>query len=176
MPVTARVPCCVRVVHGSRARGEQSESVPLVEVLHTVSHLRARDMRGRSHARQRGGGRRVRSGITQDKTSALQRTYLSQRNRSSITRGAVGHSIPLVEGRRALRGAGAEPERLATRAWGMSGPVRIQEQNRTDKIESSQAWLVAKVVPGESQAFLLFLYGCRVYWAQIHMKIDFVRI
>ena len=30
----------------------------------------------------------------------------------------------------ALRGAGAEPERLATRAWGMSGPVRIQEQNR----------------------------------------------
>jgi hypothetical protein len=25
---------------------------------------------------------------------------------------------------------GAEPERLATRAWGMSGPVRIQEQNR----------------------------------------------
>ena len=68
MPVTARVPCCVRVVHGSRARGEQSESVPLVEVLHTVSHLRARDMRGRSHARQRGGGRRVRSGITQDKT------------------------------------------------------------------------------------------------------------
>ena len=43
------------------------ESVLLVEVLHTVSHLRARDMRGRSHARQRGGGRRVRSGITQDK-------------------------------------------------------------------------------------------------------------
>jgi len=55
-------------------------------------------------------------------------------NRSSITRGAVGHSIPLVEGRRALRGAGAEPERLATRAWGMSGPVRIQEQNRTEHI------------------------------------------
>lgn len=66
MPITARVPCCVRVVHGSRARGEQLESVLLVEVLHTVSHLRARDMRGRSHARQRGGGRRVRfwSGIT----------------------------------------------------------------------------------------------------------------
>ena len=65
-------------------------------------------------------------------TRTLHRTYLSQRNRSSITRGAVGHSIPLVEGRRALRGAGAEPERLATRAWGMSGPVRIQEQNRTE--------------------------------------------
>ena len=29
------------------------------------------------------------------------------------------------------KGAEAEPERLATRAWGMSGPVRIQEQNRT---------------------------------------------
>ena len=65
-------------------------------------------------------------------TRTPHRTYLSQRNRSSITRGAVGHSIPLVEGRRALRGAGAEPERLATRAWGMSGPVRIQEQNRTE--------------------------------------------
>ena len=26
----------------------------------------------------------------------------------------------------------AEPERLATKAWGMSGPVRIQEQNRTE--------------------------------------------
>jgi len=36
----------------------------------------------------------------------------------------------LQKGRRALRGAGPEPERLATRAWGMSGPVRIQEQNR----------------------------------------------
>ena len=72
-------------------------------------------------------------------THTPHRTYLSQRNRSSITRGdagsskyTVGLSIPLVEGRRALRGAGAEPERLATRAWGMSGPVRIQEQNRTD--------------------------------------------
>ena len=43
--------------------------------------------------------------------------------------------MPLVEGRRALRGAGAEPERLATRAWGMSGPVRIQEQNRTEQRE-----------------------------------------
>ena len=32
------------------------------------------------------------------------------------------------------------------------------------------------MVPGESQAFLLFLYGCRMYRAQIHMKIDFVRI
>ena len=63
-------------------------------------------------------------------TRTPHRTYLSQRNRSSITRGAVGHSIPLVEGRRALRGAKAEPERSATRAWGMSGPVRIQEQNR----------------------------------------------
>jgi hypothetical protein len=42
--------------------------------------------------------------------------------------------------------------------------------------ESSQAWLVAKVVPGESQAFLLFLYGCREYRAQIPMKIDFVRM
>ena len=57
------------------------------------------------------------------------RTYLSQRNRSSITRGAVGLSIPLVEGRRALWGAGAEPERLV-KAWGIAGPVRIQEQNR----------------------------------------------
>ena len=28
--------------------------------------------------------------------------------------------------------AGAEPERLATKASGVSGPVRIQEQNRTD--------------------------------------------
>ena len=26
----------------------------------------------------------------------------------------------------------AEPERSATREWGMSGPVRIQEQNRTE--------------------------------------------
>ena len=46
--------------------------------------------------------------------------------------GKIRTSIPLVEGRRALRGAEAEPERLATRAWGMSGPVRIQEQNRTE--------------------------------------------
>ena len=38
----------------------------------------------------------------------------------------------LVEGRRAVRGAGAEPERLATKTRGMSGPVRIQEQNRTE--------------------------------------------
>jgi hypothetical protein len=40
-----------------------------------------------------------------------------------------------LEGRRALRGVQEpEPERLATKAWGwgMSGPVRIQEQNRTD--------------------------------------------
>ena len=36
------------------------------------------------------------------------------------------HSIPLVEGRRTLRGAEAEPERLVTRAWGMSGPVRTK--------------------------------------------------
>jgi hypothetical protein len=27
--------------------------------------------------------------------------------------------------------ASTVPERLATRAWGMSGPARIQEQNRT---------------------------------------------
>ena len=53
----------------------KSESVPLVEVLHTVSHLRARDMRGRSHARQRGGGRRVRSGITQDKATRWRQLY-----------------------------------------------------------------------------------------------------
>ena len=26
------------------------------------------------------------------------------------------------------------PERLATKAWGMSGPVRIQEQNRTEQV------------------------------------------
>ena len=59
------------------------------------------------------------------------------------TRGAVGLSIPLVEGRRALRGAGAEPERLATRAWGMSGPVRIQEQNT----EQNGSWRHNKTNP-----------------------------
>ena len=46
--------------------------------------------------------------------------------------GCVQNLQNLHTGRRALRGAGAEPERLATKAWGMSGPVRIQEQNRTE--------------------------------------------
>ena len=64
--------------------------------------------------------------------------------------------------------------------YGFVNPIILSESSLrggfNEPIESSQAWLVAKVVPGESQAFLLFLYGCRMYWAQIHMKIDFVRI
>jgi len=41
---------------------------------------------------------------------------------------------------RALRGAGAEPERLARNKGveGMSGPARIQEQNRTEVIHVLQ--------------------------------------
>ena len=71
--------------------------------------------------------------------------YLTARG-GSASRDAVASPVEL-EGRRALRGAGAEPERLVTKAWGMSVPVpvpvpvpapvpvpvpvRIQEQNRT---------------------------------------------
>ena len=48
---------------------------------------------------------------------------------------SIGHSIPLVEGRRALRGAGVEPEGApCNKGVGDvgTGPVRIQEQNRTE--------------------------------------------
>ena len=51
---------------------------------------------------------------------------------SATVVGEVSYVLSLCNAIRVLRRtAGAEPERLATRAWGMSGPVRIQEQNRT---------------------------------------------
>ena len=76
------------------------------------------------------------------------RTYPSQRNRSSITRGAVGHSIPLVEGRRALRSAGVEPERLATKAW--RGGCRDRSELRTEQNRS--------ISVGCDDAYALTLY------------------
>jgi hypothetical protein len=78
------------------------------------------------------------------------RTYPSQRNRSSITRGAVGHSIPLVEGRRALRSAGVEPERLATKAW--RGGCRDRSELRTEQNRS--------ISVGCDDAYALFRHTC----------------
>ena len=47
-------------------------------------------------------------------------------------RGAVGFH-PTGRGEARPSGRKAEPEHLETRVWGVSGPVRFQEQNRTDE-------------------------------------------
>ena len=89
-------------------------------------------MRGRSHARQRGGGRRVRSGITQDKTrrknhhrAASQHRYRLRDTRARDRSGRSGSGSGAAGMRHMAHGpAGAGPRprlgsrRLSTRRAG----------------------------------------------------------
>ena len=97
--------------HGGRRRGEAAEATRPGQRRRTTTTI----------ARKRTPSRY---------SNPTVHTYHRESPRSSNARGAVGFH-PTGRGEARPSGRKAEPEHLETRVWGVSGPVRIQEQNRT---------------------------------------------